>query len=72
MTRDVVPAATDCDLEIERPGHLDGIADVSNTTATRNQRGMLVDESVVNAPRVLVIRVGRLKQPAGKPGSQLR
>ena len=72
MTSDVVPAATDRDLEIERPGNLHGIADVSNTTAACNQRGALVDEPVVNAPRVLVIRVCRLEQPAGKPGSQLR
>jgi hypothetical protein len=72
MTCDVVPAATDRDLEIERSGQLDGIAYVSNTTAARNQRGTLVDESIVNAPRVLVFRVGRLEQSAGKPGGQLR
>ena len=59
MTCDVVPAATDRDLEIERSGQLDGIAYVGNTTAACNQRGTLVDESIVNAPRVLVIRVGQ-------------
>ena len=72
MPRDVVPAASDRDLEIERPRHLDGIANISNTPAACYQRGTLVDESVMNAPRILVIRVGRLEQPAGEPGGQLR
>ena len=72
MTCDVVPAAPDRDLEIERSGQLDGIAYVSNTSAACNQRGTLVDESIVNAPRFLVFRVGRLKQSAGEPRGQLR
>jgi hypothetical protein len=57
MTGHVVPAATDGHFQIERSCQLDGIAYVCDTTTARNDGGVLVDEPIVNAPRVLVFRV---------------
>jgi hypothetical protein len=54
---DVVTAPADGDFEVQRPRQLDGIGNVGGAVAPRNQRGPLVDQPVVHAPRVVVCGV---------------
>ena len=63
---DVVAAAAHRDLELQRPRQLDGVGDIRRAVAARDQRRPLVDESVVDAPRVVVAGIGRLKELTGK------
>jgi hypothetical protein len=60
VTCHVVPTATDGHFQLERVCQLDRIAYVCHTTAARDDGGMLVDQSIVYAPRVVVFRVGGL------------
>ena len=51
---DVVTAAADGDLEIQRPRQLDGVRDVGGAMASRDQRRPLVDQAVVDASGLVV------------------
>ena len=64
--RDVVAAAADRDVEVQRARQLDGVGDVRHALAARDQRRPFVDEAVVDAAHLVVAGIGRLKKLAGK------
>jgi hypothetical protein len=61
---DVVTAASDGDLKLQVTRRLDGIGDVGETMATRDECRPLVDQAVVDLPGILVVLIGRLQDSA--------
>ena len=66
----VVTAATNRHLEAELAREIDGIDDVGHAAASGNQCRALVDQTVVDLPRVLVARVRRLQELAREGGGK--
>jgi hypothetical protein len=68
---DIVPAAANCDLQIQRSRQLHRVGDIRRSGASRNEGRVLVDEAIVNAPRLVISRVGWFQQPAAERSGEL-
>ncbi len=66
-----MPAATDCHLETELSREIDGVDDVGHATASGNQCRMLVHQTVMDFPCLLVTYIDGLKELSGKPAGKL-
>jgi hypothetical protein len=63
-SRDIVPAAANRNFQAKAASKLDGVDDVRDPAALRDQRRPFVHHAVVHPPCGIVAGVGRLKQHA--------
>ena len=63
-SRDIVPAAANGEFQAETARKLDSVDDVRDAAALGDQRRPFVHHAVVDTPRRVVARVGRLQQQA--------
>ena len=68
----IVSASPNRDLELVRPREVERRRDVCRADASHDHRGASVDQGVVTAACVVVSRVGRLEDRAGKRAPELR
>jgi hypothetical protein len=66
LAGDVLAAATDRDLESRVPAEVDRVDDVGGVVTSRDHRGMLVDQAVVDAPGLVVAGLARREDLAGE------
>jgi hypothetical protein len=70
LPRDIVPAATDRHFEASIPREIDCVDDICGSETAGDQRGSLVDQTIVNAPRVVVPDLAGQQQRPGEPSGQ--
>ena len=70
-TGDVVSAATNCEFQAEFASEIDGIDDIRNPAASRDQRWPFVHHPIVDPPCIGIARVGRPQQLARKRAGNL-
>ena len=68
---DVVAATADGNLEIQRARELHRVRDVRRAATARDDGGPLVNQSVVDAPGLVVEGIRRLQELAGERGREL-
>jgi hypothetical protein len=64
-------AATDCHLEVQLAREVDRIDDVGDSMASGNQCRVLVHQTVMDFPCLLVTYIGRCEELSGKPAGKL-
>jgi hypothetical protein len=62
----VMTASADRDFEVERAGQAYSVGNIGEATAAGNHCRSLVHQAVVDSPRVLVARIGRLEELPSK------
>ena len=66
VSRHVVAAAANGDLEVECPGELDRIDEVGNAATAGDEGRVFVDEAVVDPAEIVVVRISGSEQSSRK------